>query len=132
MEGLLSVVTKHFVCKKRFNQVSAFTLNSALKCLHFLSNININTANALISVLIGKFINPLSANPTKWANTLKQFVSKLLMNCVSVFDHFVGLALKGLRSLTCSIPSTSKVNDAHLHCKVTFIICEFYLLRYRK
>ena len=40
--------------------------------------------------------NPLSANPTKWSNTLKQFVSKLPTNCLSVFDHFVGLLLKGL------------------------------------
>ena len=41
--------------------------------------------------------NPLSANPTKWPNTLKQFVGKLLTNCLSVFDQFVKLALKGLR-----------------------------------
>ena len=40
--------------------------------------------------------NPLSANFTKWSNTLKQFVGKLPTNCLSVFDHFVGLALKGL------------------------------------
>ena len=39
---------------------------------------------------------PLSANPTKLSNTLKQFVGNLLTNCLSVFDHFVGLALKGL------------------------------------
>ena len=39
--------------------------------------------------------NPLSANPTKWSNTLKQFVGNL-PNCLSVFDHFMGLALKGL------------------------------------
>ena len=41
-------------------------------------------------------INPLSANPTKRSNTLKQFVDNLPTNCLSVFDHFVGLALKGL------------------------------------
>ena len=41
--------------------------------------------------------NPLSANPTKWAKTLKQFVGNLPTNCWSVFDHFVKLALKGLR-----------------------------------
>ena len=41
-------------------------------------------------------LNPLSVNPTKWSNTLKQFVGKLPTNCLSVFDHFVGLALKGL------------------------------------
>ena len=39
--------------------------------------------------------NPLSANSTKWSNTLKQFVARLPTNCLSVFDHFVGLALKG-------------------------------------
>ena len=36
-------------------------------------------------------------SPTKWSNTLKQFVGKLPTNCLSVFDHFVILALKGLR-----------------------------------
>ena len=41
-------------------------------------------------------INPLSANPIKWSNTLKQFVGKLPTNCLGVFDHFAGLALKGL------------------------------------
>ena len=35
-------------------------------------------------------INPLSANPTKWSNTLN--------NSLTVFDHFVILALKGLTS----------------------------------
>ena len=43
-----------------------------------------------------KNINPLSANPTQWSNTLKQFVGNLPTNCLSVFDHFVKLALKGL------------------------------------
>ena len=44
-------------------------------------------------------INPLSANFTKWSNTLKQFVGKFSTNCLSVFGHFVGLALKGLTIL---------------------------------
>ena len=34
---------------------------------------------------------------TKWSNTLKQFVGKLPKNSLSVFDHFVELALKELR-----------------------------------
>ena len=41
-------------------------------------------------------LNRLSANFTKWSNTLKHFVGKLPTNCLSVFDHFVNLALKGL------------------------------------
>ena len=36
------------------------------------------------------------ANATKWSNTFKQFVGNLPTNCLSVFGHFVGLALKGL------------------------------------
>ena len=39
--------------------------------------------------------NTLSANPTKWSNTLKQ-PGKLPTNCLNAFDHFVKLALKGL------------------------------------
>ena len=43
-----------------------------------------------------KWINLLRANPAKRPNTLKQFVDKIPTNCLSVFDHFVGLTLKGL------------------------------------
>ena len=32
----------------------------------------------------------------KWSNILKQFVGNLATNCLSVFDNFVKLALKGL------------------------------------
>ena len=46
------------------------------------------------------YFNPLSANPTKWPNTLKHFVGKLPTNCLSVFEHFVKLALKGLKAYT--------------------------------
>ena len=48
-------------------------------------------------------VNPLSANITKWSNTLKQFVGKLRTNCLSVLDHFVVLALKGLKYKEISI-----------------------------
>ena len=41
-------------------------------------------------------VNPLSAKFIKWSNTLKQIVGKLPTICLSVFDHFSGLALKGL------------------------------------
>ena len=34
---------------------------------------------------------------TKWLNALKQFVGNLSTNCLSMFDHFAGLALKGLK-----------------------------------
>ena len=41
-------------------------------------------------------LNPLSAKFIKWSNTLKQIVGKLPTICLSVFDHFSGLAFKGL------------------------------------
>ena len=41
-------------------------------------------------------LNPSSANLTKWLNTLKQFAGNLTTNCLSVFEHFVKLTLKGL------------------------------------
>ena len=44
-------------------------------------------------------LNPLSENPTKWSNILKQLISSLLpTNCFRIFDHFVRLALKGLQN----------------------------------
>ena len=46
--------------------------------------------------------NPLSANPTKWSNT--QTIFRLLSTfCLSVFDHFLRLVLKGLRSCQMSM-----------------------------
>ena len=53
----------------------------------------------MFSVLRANFktlFNLLNANPTKWSNTLKQFVANLSTSFLSVFDHFVGLTLKGL------------------------------------
>ena len=40
-------------------------------------------------------VNSLTANPTKWSNTLKQFV-RCCRRIVAVFEHFVRLALNGL------------------------------------
>ena len=58
-----------------------------------------------------KFFNPLCANFTKWSNTLKQFVGKLPTNCLSVFDHFVGLAFKGLMWPPLIVLSAYKFNN---------------------
>ena len=41
-------------------------------------------------------VNPLSANPEKWSNTLKQIDGNLPS---SVFDNFMKLVLKGLSNL---------------------------------
>ena len=50
------------------------------------------------SYTLFKWFNPLSAKSIKWSNTLKQIVGKLPTTCLSVFDHFSGLALKGLKT----------------------------------
>ena len=50
------------------------------------------------SCSVQKLFNPLSAKFIKWSNTLKQIVGNLPTICLSVFDHFSGLAFKGLMS----------------------------------
>ena len=72
-----------FRLKRKFSAVTEL-LSSILK-------------NEILKASIFCQHNPLSANPTKWSNTLKQFVGKLPTNCLSVFDHFVKLALKEIR-----------------------------------
>ena len=49
----------------------------------------------IVFTLFTILFNPLSGNPTKSSDILKQFVGNLPTNCLSVSDHFVGLALKG-------------------------------------
>ena len=56
----------------------------------------------LLKLVKSKF-NPLSANFTKWSNTLKKFVGNLPTTCLSVFDDFVGLVLKGLSVISAVI-----------------------------
>ena len=45
------------------------------------------------------FLNPLSANPNKMFKHTQTIRPLLPTNCLSVFDHFVGMALEGLRML---------------------------------
>ena len=62
-------------------------------------------------------INTLSANPTKWSNTLKQFVGNLPTNCLSVFDHFARLVLRGLRILSVNVTkyAAEEIPNGTLH-----------------
>ena len=55
----------------------------------------------LRKIFLTRKLTPLSTNPTKLSNILKQFVGKLPTNCWSVLDHFVILALKGLSKKSC-------------------------------
>ena len=79
--------------------LETFQYSSNLEKEDFLIENSIKDLNFPKILQIGKksILNPLSAIFTKWSNTLKQFVCKLPTNCLNVFDHFVGLALKGLR-----------------------------------
>ena len=44
-------------------------------------------------------INPLSANPHKIVKHTQTIRRLLPTNCLSVFDHFVGFALTGLKAV---------------------------------
>ena len=64
-------------------------------------------------------IDPLRAKITKWSNTLKQFVGNLPTNCLSVFDHFVGLVLKGLR---CSFATLLKLSNKRKKKQQSYVL----------
>ena len=74
-----SIISYRYSCSS-FEQVWPFTMQRKV------GNLRHDTADKFT-----KIINPLSANLTKWSNTLKQFVGKLPTNCLNVFDHFVKL-----------------------------------------
>ena len=67
--------------------------------------------------IIRRVINPLSANATKWSNTLKQFVGNLPTTCLSLFDHFVKLTLKGLKLWTTEKRDVSSANNLRIDDK---------------
>ena len=71
------------------------------------------------------FPNPLSANPTKQSNRLKQFVGNLPTICLSVFGHFVGFALKGLTEALTTIHNHLICKKPSLNKKMKFPIDDF-------
>ena len=74
-------------------------------------------------------INSLCTNPTKWSSTFKQFVGNLPTNCLSVFDHFVKLALKGLKVVCLSkvlklrIVTIFWLNDRYIVIICVLLLC---------
>ena len=64
--------------------------------------VNLSRENNQLLKVLYSFFNPLSANPEIWSNTLKQIVGNLPTICLSVFDHFMNLALKGLTNVIMS------------------------------
>ena len=81
-----------------FQQLTIFAKTLHLSCLFglwmdFECTFTSNTLTFFKRKLnIQNNLNSLSANPQKWPNTLKP------IDYLSVFDHFVGLAFKGLNS----------------------------------
>ena len=71
--------------------------NFRIKSQHQTRDTETQTPNVNMSNVLHLWDNPLSANPIKWSNTLEEFVGNLPTNYLSVFDHFVILALKGLK-----------------------------------
>ena len=70
-----------------------------------------------------RWFNPLSAKLKKQPNTLKQFVGNLPTNCLSVFGHFMGFALKRLIlsnkpfSLKNTYAIETGLSDLHKSCQ---------------
>ena len=85
----------------------------------------ITTLSKLTMTRVQSF-NYLSANITKWSNTLKQFVGNLPTNCLSAFDHFVGLEFKGL---SCREPSTTLIDGSSTESNTKGILLRITIVR---
>ena len=74
--------------------------------------------------------NPLNANLTEWSTP--QIIRRLLPNCLSVFDHFVGLGLEGLTiwpNLMQVLELTKESVTVTVHpCKLHFILLASWIL----
>ena len=78
--------------------------------------------NVTYWVKFRRVVNSLSANPTKCSNTFKQFVDYSL----SLFEHFVRLALRWLRFW---IASRRTDKNWSLLCNISFLLqCESLLV----
>ena len=103
-------------------------------------------ANILVKILEAPFTilqltfpsnNPLSAKFIKWSNTLKQIVGNLPTICLSVFDHFSGLALKGLTNTTDNMNQTqtrqsNPIRQIYIYIYIIFHVMEILFSYDRK
>ena len=72
-----------------------------------------------------KSVDSLSASPTKWVKHIQAIRKQKSTNCLSVFDHFVGLALKFLNS------GKSNINNVSLRIRTNSSI-QYVLVEKRK
>ena len=77
-------------------------------------------------------LNPVNPNPQKWSNTIKQFVGNSELfecvwptNCLSVFDHFVVLAQKGL--ICASVTSLKSIYTQYFYSPS---FCDLYIISF--
>ena len=135
LKNLTKFTGKHLCQSLFFNKVCNFiknirpatllkkeTLAQAFSCVFykifkntFLTKHLRVTASALFTAIriLGlniNYLNPLSVNPTKWSNILRQFGANLPTNHLSRFDHFAGLALKRL-ILKCLVSTKNFINN---------------------
>ena len=98
--GLGLIVQFNFLRGLSFSMYAKLSEKLTFLCA-YQGNRNASFSENFVYVVNERFtmgsFNPLSAKFIKWSNTLKQIVGKLPTICLSVFDHFSGLALKGLK-----------------------------------
>ena len=90
-----TILTQQYYTNNSRFQTKALKCNSA-----HMPSLNLTHRLSFEPRICMFIVNVLSANVTKWSNTLKQFVANFPTNCLSVFDHFLGLTLEGLTVVT--------------------------------
>ena len=87
----------------------------------FISSNNFSSEFFLIENLPATVSNILNTNSTRWSNKLKQLDCNLPTNFLSLFDHFVGLALKGLKNNSCEALLSEPLVKAKQYEKITIL-----------
>ena len=87
----------------------------------FISSNNFSSEFFLIENLPATVSNILNTNSTKWSNKLKQLDCNLPTNFLSLFDHFVGLALKGLKNNSYEALLSEPLVKAKQYEKITIL-----------
>ena len=92
LKGLMNFSARSWYWSNFFYALQ-YGINTKYICFNVtIIKININC----IAYNFSSCLNPLNTNPTKMVKHIQGIHRQQPMNCLSVFDHFVGLALKEL------------------------------------
>ena len=121
MSNILETAAHRNSTEWLFQKKKSFSLQEHICDEVFISSNNFSSEFFLIENLPASVSHILNANSTKWSNKLKQLDCNLPTNCLSLFDHFVGLVLKGLKNNSYEALLSEPLVKAKQYEKITIL-----------